>query len=73
MSPTGKVLVLEQVRLPGRAVPTALLQDLQMLVVFSGHERTGQEFQAIFARAGLRLSRFIPSTTPYSIIEAVAA
>ena len=73
MSPTGKVLVLEQVRLPGRAVPTTLLQDLQMLVVFSGHERTEQEFGALFAAAGLRLSRIITSPTPYSIVEAIAA
>jgi len=72
MSPSGKVLVLEQVRLPGHAIPTALLQDLQMLTVFSGRERTEQEFAALFAAAGLRLARLIPSPTPYSIIEAVA-
>jgi precorrin-6B methylase 2 len=72
MSPDGKVLVLEQVRLPGQAVPTALLQDLQMLAVFSGHERTEQEFRTLFASASLRLTQVITSPTPYSIIEAVA-
>ena len=73
MSPSGRVLVLEQVRLPGRAVPTTLLQDLQMLAVFSGRERTEQEFAALFAASGLRLTRVISSPTPYSIVEAVAA
>lgn len=72
MTPVGRVLVLEQVRLAGRAVPTTLLQDLQMLAVFSGRERTEQEFAALFATAGLRLTRVISSPTPYSIVEAVA-
>jgi len=72
MAPTGRVLVLEQVRLPGRAVPTALLQDLQMLAVFSGHERTEQEFGSLFAASGLKLTRVVASPTPYSTVEAIA-
>jgi len=40
--------------------------------VFSGHERTEQEFGALFETASLRLTRVITSPTPYSIVEAVA-
>src|SRR6266581_7096207 len=60
------------VDMPKGADAYLLKQDLQMLAVFSGHERTEQEFRTLFASASLRLTQVITSPTPYSIIEAVA-
>ena len=45
--------------------------DLQMLVVAGGRERTETEFAALFARAGLRLTRVVATPTPFAILEAV--
>ena len=44
-----------------------------MLVMLTGRERTPDEYGALFARAGLRLSRVVPTASPYAVIEAVAA
>ena len=44
-----------------------------MLVLTGGRERTREEFRALFAGAGLRLRRIVPTACPLSILEAVAA
>ena len=56
---------------PGYERFTALM-DLQMLAVAGGRERTEAEFAALFARAGLRLTRVLDTGTHYAILEAVA-
>jgi hypothetical protein len=35
-----------------------------------GQERTEEEYRALLAKAGLRLTRVIPTHSPVSIIEA---
>jgi hypothetical protein len=40
---------------------------------FSGIEMTAAEYEDLFRRAGLRLTRIVPTKSPYSVIEAVAA
>ena len=61
MAPDGRILVLEA-KLPthdGDHFTKAL--DLEMLVdTGAGRERTGSEFEALFARAGLRVRKVIP-------------
>ena len=47
--------------------------DINMLVLTGGRERTPDEFTRLFAASGWRLSRVIPTLSPYSIVEAVAA
>jgi hypothetical protein len=47
--------------------------DINMLVLTGGRERTSDEFARLFAGSGWRLSRVIPTPSPYSIVEAVAA
>jgi O-methyltransferase domain len=43
--------------------------DLNMMVMTGGRERTRDEFAALFARAGVRLSSVVPTTAPVSVIE----
>jgi len=52
---------------PGKIV------DLEMLVLPGGRERTADEFAALFTRAGLRLSRIVPTASALSVIEARVA
>jgi len=47
--------------------------DINMLVLTGGRERTATEFTRLFAASGWQLSRLIPTASPYSIVEAVAA
>ena len=47
--------------------------DINMLVLTGGRERTPDEFAKLFADCGWQLARVIPSPSPYSIVEAVAA
>jgi hypothetical protein len=72
LRPDGVVLVVELLLdRPGHERFTALM-DIQMLVVAGGRERTEAEFAALFARAGLRLTRVLATTTPFAVLEAVA-
>jgi hypothetical protein len=74
MNPSGRVLVIEGV-VPPPGVPSfARLLDLEMLAVTSGgKERTEAEYGALFAKAGLKLTRVIPTPGPLQVIEAVRA
>jgi hypothetical protein len=71
MDPQGRVVVVEL--LIGDQAGAAPLMDLNMLVMLSGRERTADEFGALFAKAGLRLSSVTPTHSPMVVIEAVPA
>jgi O-methyltransferase domain len=74
MLPTGRVLLYETVVGPRNTASFAKLLDLEMIVMTSGgRERTQDEYRALFASAGLRLERVLPTAGPFSIIEARAA
>lgn len=47
--------------------------DINMLVLTGGRERTPDEFAHLFAESGWQLTRVIPTSSPYSIVEAVVA
>lgn len=75
----AKLLVIETV-LPNESAWAADMGehfgnhlDINMLVLTGGRERTSDEFARLFAESGWRLLRVIPTPSPYSIIEAVAA
>jgi hypothetical protein len=73
MNPGGRVLVVEAVIAEGNNQDFGKLLDIEMLVSPGGKERTAAEYEELFSRAGLRLTRIVPTKSPYSVIEAVAA
>lgn len=73
MRSDGRVLVVEHVIRPGNVPDWAKLLDINMLVLPGGQERTRVEFRDLFARAGLRLRRVVPTASPVGILEAVPA
>jgi O-methyltransferase domain/Dimerisation domain len=68
----ARVLLVEAVLPDGDEPSLARVFDIEMLVI-GGRERTEAEYRALLARAGLRLTRVVPSAGPFSVIEAVAA
>ncbi len=70
MNPGGKVLVVEAVIPPGNDPHPFKWLDLTMLMI-GGKERTKEQFEAIFSKAGLKLARIIPVTPAISIVEGV--
>jgi O-methyltransferase domain len=70
MKPHGRVLVAETIIPPGNEPNTIKLIDAAMLVVTGGVERTEAEYAALFAAAGLRLERVVPTAQPISVLEA---
>ena len=73
MKPEARVLLVEAVIAGGNNQDFGKLLDLEMLLFPGGKERTAAEYEELFARAGLRLTRIVPTKSPYSVIEAVAA
>jgi hypothetical protein len=69
MPATGRVLVIDAVIPPGNDPHPAKIVDLVMLSILPGRERSEAEFQALFAAAGLRLTRVIPTHSMLSIVE----
>jgi precorrin-6B methylase 2 len=71
LAPNGRVLIIEAV-LPPAGVPAfGKIIDLEMLVMTDGgRERTEGEYGALLSRAGLKLSRVIPTQSPVAIVEA---
>lgn len=67
----GRLLILEQVILPGNGQAIGKIFDLQMLAQTpGGRERTEAEYRALLADAGFELARIIPSACPLDIVEA---
>src|SRR5262249_4698832 len=68
-----RVLVIERLIPPGNEACFGKLADLNLLVMYQGRHRTEAEYRDLFARAGLALSRIIPTQSPteFSLIEAI--
>ena len=73
MRPGGRVVVVEMPLGPVGAPGFAPLLDLGMLAVNAGRERDLDQYDALFRAAGLRLDRVTPTSSPQSLIHAVAA
>jgi len=74
MAPGGKVLVVEMLMPAGNEPGPAKAFDLLMLLNQPGGRiRTEADFHKLFAAAGLRLSRVVPTGSPNSILEGVPA
>src|SRR5689334_9602990 len=73
MKPRGRVLLVEAIIAAGNNQDFGKLIDLAMLVSPGGKERTAAEYRELLTRAGLKLNRIVPTKSPFSVIEAVAA
>lgn len=68
--PGARLVIIESV-MPDDDVPhPTKVIDLTMLAMFSGRERTEDEYRALLTSAGFTLDRFVPSPAPFSFIEA---
>ncbi|GAB2999464.1 hydroxyneurosporene-O-methyltransferase [Mycobacterium bourgelatii] len=47
------------------------LTDLEMLVTQAGRDRTAAEYRTLLERAGFRVTRVVPTASPFSIVEAI--
>ncbi|REF00412.1 methyltransferase [Thermomonospora umbrina] len=70
----ARVLVVDAVVPPPNVTHYGRTLDLLMMSVFNGRERSEEEFDALFRKAGLKLARVLPTAgfEELSIIEAVA-
>jgi hypothetical protein len=73
MKPNSKLLIVEHVVGPPNTSSDGKFMDLTMMVMTGGRERSREEFSALFAEAGLRLSSIIATATPLSVIEGTPA
>jgi hypothetical protein len=74
MNGAGRLLLVELVLPLGNRPADGKLLDLQMMVLFpGGRERTPNEYRALLAAAGFRLTRIIPTPQQMSLIEAACA
>ena len=72
MNERGRVLVIDNVIPAGNAPGWGKLLDIQMLII-GGRERTRVEFAEMFKKAGLKLTRVVPTKCALSIVEGVRA
>jgi len=70
-APGAKLLVVESVLPPANQPHPGKWLDLIMLTCPGGLERTAEEFQALFSKAGWRLNRIVPTASPVSLVEGV--
>ncbi|TSA25669.1 MAG: methyltransferase [Bacteroidetes bacterium] len=71
MPEQGKLIVVEMLVPPGNRASVAKMIDIQMLTSMpGGRERTRQEFEILFSRAGLSLTGEYPTVAPFSVLEA---
>jgi len=73
VNPGGKLLVVDNLILPGNDFAPGKFLDIQMLIFAGGCERTEKQFRDLFAASGWQLSRVISTAVPESIVEGVPA
>jgi hypothetical protein len=73
MKPEARVLLVEMVLGEPNEPDLGKIMDIEMLVSPGGKERTAGEYRELFARVGLKMTRIVPTKSPYSVIEAVKA
>ena len=71
MSKDAKLLLVEQVVPTGNEYHSSKFDDLNMLVFYRGRERTAGEFHGLLTTAGFTLSRIVPTSAQWSVLEAV--
>jgi hypothetical protein len=72
MDDHARLVICERIVPLGNAPSPAKLIDLHMMMTnHGGKERTEREYRDLLAAAGFRLARIVPTSTPWSVIEAV--
>ena len=67
----GKLILVEAV-VPETSEPHfSKFIDLNMLVMTGGRERTESEFRKLYEDSGFKLTRIVPTESPFSVIEGV--
>lgn len=69
MNENGKVLIIEMVVPEDNEPHPSKALDVLMLVMEGGKERTRDEYGKLLEASGFRLTRIIPTKSPYSVIE----
>ena len=69
MNPNGKLLVVDRVIGPPNAPDPKKFFDVAMMLMPGGRERTEEEWKALFAASGFRVTRILPTPAPDSIVE----
>jgi ubiquinone/menaquinone biosynthesis C-methylase UbiE len=67
----GKLILIEAVVPPTSEPHFSKFIDLNMLVMTGGRERTEEEFRKLYDAAGFRLTRIVPTESPFSVVEGV--
>jgi hypothetical protein len=67
----GKLLVADHVLIPGASITGTTLDITMLVCTHGGLERTEEEFVALFASAGFKLSGIFPTATEMYLLEAV--
>jgi hypothetical protein len=70
MRDDSKLLLVERAVPAGNAPAAGKLIDVTMLTITGGCERTEAEYRDLLARAGLRLSRVVPTPSEMVVVEA---
>jgi hypothetical protein len=71
MRSDGRLLIIEMV-LPSGDVPfRGARADIGLMVLNGGQERTEKEYRELLEKAGLRLTRVVPTDTAVSVLEAL--
>jgi len=69
----GKLLIVERVLRPSNEHDSAKFDDLNMLVMLGGRERSAAEFDQLCAEGGFRMTAIVATASPFSIVEASPA
>lgn len=73
MSPASRLLIIEMVLPADNAPHPGKMLDMMMLVGPGGQERTEPEYRTLLNKAGLRLTRVVPTNSAVSVVEAMIA
>ena len=73
MAPASRVLIIEMLLPSGNTPHPGKMLDMMMLVGPGGQERTEPEYRVLLSKAGLRLTKVVPTDSAVSIVEAMIA
>jgi hypothetical protein len=71
ITPDGRLLIVETVLPTGDTPHQGKVQDMVMLVLPGGQERTEAEYASLLGKARFRLTRVVPTESIVSVVEAV--
>lgn len=71
MQADSRLLILEWVLPEGDTPHVAKVVDINMMMLMGGEERTGKQYGRLLDKAGIRMTRIIPTACECSIVEAV--